>query len=210
MDTDGVWPPRDWFPTLLRASETMGVLPNSLGHFNEVDWLPVDYLSGALVTLTVDRDLGVLGTDKPKTGGKRKRERKPEGSRSGAAYYHLTNPPVSSYTDLVPDIRRRLEKGREIEVVETLGEWTERLDEWTSSSERGGSIADGGEMDVESSMAAAAALLEFYQGLARDLDKPSVRLDMALTVKKIPALRDVGAVNEGWIERWLDQWGVGQ
>lgn len=188
----------------------MGVLSNSLGHFNEVDWLPVDYLSGALVTLAVDRDLGESGTDKPKTGGKRKRERKPDGYRSGAAYYHLTNPSVSSYTDLVPGIRRRLENGREIEVVETLEEWTERLDEWTSSTERGGSIADGGERDVESSMAAAAALLEFYQGLARDLDKPSVRLDMALTVKKIPALRDVGAVNEGWIERWLDQWGVGQ
>ncbi|KAK3933695.1 hypothetical protein QBC46DRAFT_414566 [Diplogelasinospora grovesii] len=41
----GVWPPREWFPTLLRASQHIGALPSKLGRHNDIDWIPVDILS---------------------------------------------------------------------------------------------------------------------------------------------------------------------
>lgn len=36
----GVWNPRDWFPSLLRSSHTMRMIPNSLGPLR-VDWLQI-------------------------------------------------------------------------------------------------------------------------------------------------------------------------
>ncbi|KAL5001185.1 hypothetical protein BDV10DRAFT_160809 [Aspergillus recurvatus] len=194
---DGKWPERDWFPTLLRASEIMGVLPKSLGHFDDVDWLPVDSLSAALVTLALDLD----DLDTEKTGPK---------ANKGAAYYHFTNPSVSTYAELVPAIARRLGNGTsagKLELVDTLAEWTERLATWNPT----GNGTDAGDSKaVESSMAAATALLEFYQGLASNLDQPNVMLDTTLTAGRIPSLKSVGAVNEAWIELWLDQWGFGK
>ncbi|KAL6232523.1 hypothetical protein BDW75DRAFT_242861 [Aspergillus navahoensis] len=61
VHADGKWPERDWFKTLLRASEMVGVLPQSPGHFGDVDRLSVDSLSTALVTLALD--LEDLDTD---------------------------------------------------------------------------------------------------------------------------------------------------
>jgi hypothetical protein len=59
-------------------------------------------------------------------------------------------------------------------------------------------------------MAAAMALLEFYQGLASNLDQPDARLDTKVTVAKVPLLSSVGAVSEAWMEIWLGQWGFGK
>ncbi|KAL4810243.1 hypothetical protein BDV18DRAFT_166669 [Aspergillus unguis] len=174
----GVWPERDWFPTLLKASKTMGVLPKSLGRFDGVDWLPVDFLSEALVALALDGEDGESGR-----------------ATSRVEYFHFVNPSVSSYADLVPIILRRLRNSRDIELVDTLAEWNERLASWTPA----------GEISEDLSMMAAKALLEFYQSLA-DLNQPTVVLDTSLTVEKLPSLKDAGAVNEQWMELWLDQW----
>ncbi|KAL2800923.1 hypothetical protein BJX66DRAFT_348802 [Aspergillus keveii] len=195
VNSDGVWPERDWFPTLLRASQIMGVLPRSLGHFNEVDWLPVDSLSEGLVTLALG-DLKHPLIDSP--------ESEPESGKGGegASYYHFTNPATSPYTTLVPSILRHL--GLQLTTVDTLAEWNERLAAWTKP-------ADGtGNAETESAMAAAMALLEFYQGLASNLDQPDARLDTKVTVAKVPLLSSVGAVSEAWMEIWLGQWGFGK
>ncbi|KAJ6024116.1 NRPS-like enzyme [Penicillium herquei] len=37
----GMWNPRDWFPSLIRSSQTMKIVPDSLGLLL-VDWLPID------------------------------------------------------------------------------------------------------------------------------------------------------------------------
>ncbi|KAL2854906.1 hypothetical protein BJY01DRAFT_231842 [Aspergillus pseudoustus] len=186
VNSDGVWPERDWFPTLLRASQIMGVLPRSLGHFNEVDWLPVDSLSEGLATLALG-DLGHPGSAL-------------EVETGGASYYHFTNPSTSSYTTLIPSILQHL--GSHLSTVHTLAEWNERLASWTKS--------DADSAETESAMAAAMALLEFYQGLASNLDQPDARLDTKITVAKVPLLSEVGAVSEAWMEIWLGQWGFGK
>lgn len=177
------WPERDWFPTLLRASQIMGVLPASLGRFNDVDWLPVDVLTEALAFLALDLD-GPAEMD---------------AENEGAAYFHFANPSASSYTNLVPAIVRRLRSSKPVEVVGSLAEWIERLAGWKPG-------ADGDKESNESIMAGAMALLEFYQGLASNLDQPNVMLDTAATVKRIPMLKGVGAVSAEWMELWLDQW----
>ncbi|KAL3457865.1 hypothetical protein BJX64DRAFT_292717 [Aspergillus heterothallicus] len=188
VNSEGVWPERDWFPTLLRASQIMGVLPRSLGHFNEVDWLPVDSLSEGLVALALG-DLNHSSTEIA------------EQNSEGALYYHFTNPAISSYTTLVPSILRHL--GAQLTTVDTLAEWNERLACWAKSDGKD-------DARTEFTMAAAMALLEFYQGLASNLDQPDARLDTKATVAKVPLLSEVGAVSEAWMEIWLGQWGFGK
>jgi len=45
----GVWPPREWFPTMLRASRHLGYLPDSLGTHNLIDWIPLDVAARVVV-----------------------------------------------------------------------------------------------------------------------------------------------------------------
>ncbi len=47
----GVWPVREWFPTVLRASRQLGVLPGNLGTQGRLDWVPVDLLSDIVVEI---------------------------------------------------------------------------------------------------------------------------------------------------------------
>ncbi|KAK3933529.1 hypothetical protein QBC46DRAFT_433925 [Diplogelasinospora grovesii] len=44
-------PPREWFPTLLRASQHIGALLSTLGRHNDIDWIPVDILSQIIMEI---------------------------------------------------------------------------------------------------------------------------------------------------------------
>ena len=46
-----LWPHREWFPTLLRASSHIKALPSTLGPHDAVDWIPVDILSRIIVEI---------------------------------------------------------------------------------------------------------------------------------------------------------------
>ncbi|KAK5123225.1 hypothetical protein LTR85_003424 [Meristemomyces frigidus] len=45
----GMWPKREWLPSLLLSSKYLGCLPLSLGPLEAVDWIPVDTLSKILL-----------------------------------------------------------------------------------------------------------------------------------------------------------------
>lgn len=45
VHSGGLWPHREWFPTLLRASRHIDALPTTLGRRNAIDWIPVDIVS---------------------------------------------------------------------------------------------------------------------------------------------------------------------
>ncbi len=51
VNSGGLWPHREWFPTLLRASRHIGALPRTLGPHDAVDWIPVDILSSIVVEI---------------------------------------------------------------------------------------------------------------------------------------------------------------
>jgi len=57
--SSGVWNRSEWLPSLLVSSAHIGILLESLGTVEEVDWLPVDGLVDVLVEMAVgarDRD----------------------------------------------------------------------------------------------------------------------------------------------------------
>ncbi|KAL2808301.1 acetyl-CoA synthetase-like protein [Aspergillus granulosus] len=175
------WPRRDWFPTLVHASRLIGCVPGDLGNGNDLDWLPVDVVSEALVDIAVEVDNvsneGQLTTN----------------------YYHLTNPSVAPYQEILPLLVSRL--GNSGKVV-PLTEWNDTLEKCAREGDQ------NWDPSAANTMASAAALLEFYRHLESKPHRPGqVRLDTTLISARIPSLRDLGAVSKVWMETWLDQWG---
>lgn len=45
----GIWNKEEWFPTLMKTSKSLGMVPATLGNANVVDWIPVDVQAGIIV-----------------------------------------------------------------------------------------------------------------------------------------------------------------
>ncbi|KAK3933665.1 hypothetical protein QBC46DRAFT_275326, partial [Diplogelasinospora grovesii] len=98
----GVWPPREWFPTLLRASQHIGALPSTLGRHNDIDWIPVDILSQIIVEIAEY----VIGRP----------------ARTGASMvFNIANPETVPFESLLPHLT-----GIAINTV-PCGEWVRLL-----------------------------------------------------------------------------------
>jgi thioester reductase-like protein len=45
------WNKTEWFPSLVKTSKAMGVLPSSLGSMADIDWIPIDVLTDIMVEI---------------------------------------------------------------------------------------------------------------------------------------------------------------
>mgnify|MGYP005988557285 CR=1 FL=1 len=99
---EGVWPKQEWFPSLIASSKHLGIIPDSLGRMNSIDWVPVDVLGQSIVeaTLAPTKDLA----DK----------------NSGATVFHISNPQHTEWAKLLPVVTKSL--GSDVKVV-PLGDW---------------------------------------------------------------------------------------
>ena len=106
LSDKGVWKKGEWLPSLIKSSQYLRLLPHSLGSsMTELDWIPVDFLSTALVELTL----------LPRKESKQ--------------VYHLVNPQTCNWkTRLLPTIHRLLSLGakEEIQIV-PFAAWVEAL-----------------------------------------------------------------------------------
>ncbi|KAL4887853.1 hypothetical protein BDV59DRAFT_211796 [Aspergillus ambiguus] len=75
----GMWTPRDWFPALIRTSQTMGKLPDSLGPV-PVDWVPIDVAARTITQITRARQEATAATS--------------------VEVYHIINPHSASWEPL--------------------------------------------------------------------------------------------------------------
>lgn len=74
----GVWNQREWFPTLLKSSAGMGLLPSELGGLGaRVDWLPVEAV--AQVVTRISR-------------------------KDAEGYFHAVNPNATAWSALLPSV----------------------------------------------------------------------------------------------------------
>ncbi|GKZ39695.1 hypothetical protein AbraIFM66950_000942 [Aspergillus brasiliensis] len=117
-DTEaGMWTTRDWFPALVRTSQTMKVLPDSIGPI-PVDWVPIDIAARSIVQIAC---------------GKRNDRLASTGSNY-AEVYHITNPHISHWEPLAQTISQACS----CKII-PLKEWVQnlknrlsdtRMDEW--------------------------------------------------------------------------------
>lgn len=100
---EGLWNTREWFPSLVRSSLHLGILPSSLGSLEEVDWVPIDSVATIVTELAFAQ---------------------PERSVRGTNVYHIVNPERTTWKNLLPSIRNQL--GDKVQIV-SLATWVQNL-----------------------------------------------------------------------------------
>ncbi|OCL12111.1 acetyl-CoA synthetase-like protein [Glonium stellatum] len=174
-DGRAVWNLREWLPSLVVSSRAMGVLPRTLGNMDQVDWVPVDVAARVVVDVVMARVGGETG--------------KEEVAREPFDVFHVVNPRVVTWRELVPAIRRWF--GEDKVGVVDFGTWLERLRQTPLTPE-------------EVARKPGVKLLDFYAGLVEGKGLP--RLATTRTVQVSDALRELEPVNGGLIEAWLRRW----
>lgn len=111
----GVWPQKEWFPSLISSSKTIGKLPSSLGRMNTIDWIPVDILGEAIVELLTVSSSKPAGHD--------------------ATVYNLVNPQRTTWTELAPIVAQVLRNDEDNTEVVSFEAWVEALRQSASAAE---------------------------------------------------------------------------
>lgn len=178
----GEWNRNEWLPSLVLGSVAMHCIPEDLGsQFSEIDWLPVDLLSGTIVDLVrnqVDSDFGDAGT---------------------ATVYNLRNPQTTTWGQLLPTIidtvKTILGPRHELEVVPPAV-WLKRLEDDATK--------DVGDAAVTNP---AIKLLEFYRDY---LWSKAARKVPPMSIEKACAhsstLRECQAISAQWMQKWVSEW----
>lgn len=100
----GMWNQREWLPSIIRTSKSMGCIPESLGPMNTVEWIPVDILAQILLELF----------DPPP----------PPEPEARTHVFHVVNPSPTDWSALLPTAKTHLGDG--IATV-SLATWMARL-----------------------------------------------------------------------------------
>ena len=101
--SEGMWNKQEWLPSLVLSSRHLGVIPDSLGGVETVDWIPIDILSDIITELALQPS-DALGSD-----GKT---------------YHAVNPSKTTWAALLPHVLAAL--GPTVHAI-PLSEWVKRL-----------------------------------------------------------------------------------
>ena len=173
----GCWPPQEWLPSLIASSKHLNALPASLGPMDDVDWIPVDRVARIVTELLLQEQ---------KTGS--------------ILFHHISNPTTTPWKRLLPAViegAQRTGQGSPPQTTD-LSTWVDSLAE--SSARADGSIHEN----------PAIKLLPFYKMLQdKAVHVPRARaavLDTKHTKARSATLKNLEAVNEGWMALWMRQW----
>lgn len=95
----GMWNKQEWLPSLVLSSQHLGLVPDSLGTLDKVDWIPVDVLAPIVLELALGR-------------------------HATRGVYHAVNPKSTTWEALLPSIQAEI--GPDVKTV-TLAAWVEAL-----------------------------------------------------------------------------------
>ncbi|KAJ5731173.1 NRPS-like enzyme [Penicillium malachiteum] len=163
----GIWNTRDWFPSLIRSSRTMRKIPSGLGSLY-VDWLPIDVAARAMTEIIQSRR---------------------QKDRPDFMVYHITNPNVVEWGDLVDPVARACNAN-----IVPLAEWVQELESLVANQ-------TANLDDIP-----AAGLLDYFRFLVHKQDSPKLKLSVRNSQMESPTLRSVGSVDEKLMSTWLRQW----
>lgn len=174
-DASSAWNRHEWLPSLFISSKEMGMVPQTLGNQNVVDWVPMDTAARVVLEATLARSTGTNdGEDLTRA-------------------YHLVNPSIVQWPDLVPGISRALEEsaGKRVKPV-TFESWIQALRSCPETAE---------EMEKKP----AIKLLEFYEGFSsKGMSLP--RLATKDTERASETLRCSEPINTELVGAWIKTW----
>jgi nucleoside-diphosphate-sugar epimerase len=181
----GNWNKWEWFPSLVISSLFLGMVPDSLGKGqNTIDWVPIDFLAGALVDLTLSN--------------------KDHDSASGGRVFHPVNPQPTTWSALMPIVVDALNKtlaakgvAKSITAV-PLSTWIECVREEAEKLD--------GASDLEKMLEVnpAVKLLGFYEGL--NAGEGFSDVDGKMAIKASEKLNNLEGLKVEWMEKWIQGW----
>lgn len=190
----GVWSKHEWFPTLVACSSLLGKLPDTLGTYSAVDWIPVDIVARVILEILapkLDDHLPVLGTHSESTNGS-----SPPADPSSTRVFNVVNPSKTSWTNLAPTI---LETIASIDVMLPYADWLRLLRRAASQTENSKGTPLG----------RAVTLLPFFEKLGRDQPSTATTaIDTTVARETSPTLGALQAVSGDWLRVWIEQWGL--
>lgn len=109
LGTQGMWNKQEWLPSLVLSSKHLGVVPETLGSMQYVDWIPIDLLSSIICELVIKSSF----------------------SSEISNVYHTVNPNVTTWTALLPYVQAEL--GPKVTVL-PFAAWVKKLRASSASS----------------------------------------------------------------------------
>ncbi|KAJ5726313.1 NRPS-like enzyme [Penicillium malachiteum] len=177
IQTPGLWSKSEWFPTMVMSSIYLGALPDTLGSMDRIDWLPIDRLAEIIV------DLGLRDDSEPALN-----------------VYHLLNVNPEPWDRVNRFIVNAVEKtfGKSLKTI-PLQEWARQVRQDSTDQ-----VLDETEIQENLQKNPALKLLDFFEAI--QTKAPANILDTQATARSCEKLRDVDAVKEGWIQKWVQEW----
>lgn len=109
----GKWSLQEWFPSLIVSSAYLGLIPQSLGLMEMIDWVPVDILAETIAGLCLSGDQS-------------------QDSEQGAQVHHIVNQSTTPWSSLLPVVLEKLPESERPKQV-SLREWVDALKESAST-----------------------------------------------------------------------------
>lgn len=199
-ESEGMWAPQEWLPSLVISSATLGALPDSFGAKSSVegevvDWVPIDLLAKVIL------DLAVGGPSLQLNGA----------MKSGSTpvkVYHPHNPQRTTWSALLPSVQKSMSAamGRDIEVV-SFASWIEKV-KAASQSVLENTASKNGTGAQTVSAVPAVKLLDFYEGLLKSpaTGKSVAPLETKLAECGSETLRKTGPITPQLMDKWVEGW----
>lgn len=172
LSEEGVWNRHEWLPSLVHTSKNMGILPSNLGNQDRIDWVPIDAASRTVLQIAAKR--------------RETQENEPLDT------FHVINPQIISWSDLVPVIQEAYKKqGVDIEAV-PFDKWMEALRAIPLTRD-------------EVSRKPGVKLIDFYDGLRVEGGSlPPMCTEHTTNFSQ--CLKTLPAVNAKIFGMWIQQW----
>ena len=165
----GMWNRGEWVPAMVISSVALRCVPDTLGRFGSIDWVPVDLAADVILDV----------------------------SKGAGGVYNVRNPRTTTWDALLPAMT-----ARGVDVVSPK-EWLARLEEYAAAASAQGNDA----LKAAAGKCPAIKLADFYKNgvWVGECAQPMM---VDRTVAASAVLRDMDAVSEEWMRKWVGEWMV--
>ncbi|KAK7926774.1 Non-canonical non-ribosomal peptide synthetase [Apiospora marii] len=173
----GVWNRHEWLPSIVHSSLYLKALPEHIGSFDRVDWVPCERIAALVL------EVGGITVETP--------------SANISGYYHGVNPETTSWSgELAAAVQAYYGKEKLPELI-PFKEWIARLEQSAVQNAEDVATRNPGVKLVDSYREMATAA---------DFGLRPVELETKRTVAQSPTMARSGAVTPELMRQWCEQW----
>ncbi|KAI0388907.1 putative NRPS-like enzyme [Xylariaceae sp. FL0594] len=176
----GSWSAKEWFPSMVLSSLHLGKVPDELGPFDQIDFVPVDMLAAVMVQLA--------------------KAPPPSSSPDKAIVFNVRNPHPTAWKDLLPTVVKAREPP--LQVVSPKA-WLAALRESVDADGDDDHDDDDATAGVYQRNP-AIKLLGFFDRLWSQAASHNMEIGRALAESAY--LRELEPVGLAWMSKWVGQW----